>query len=135
MPDTPPIGPSASSLSGAWPLGFLSGEIAQQFLQHSQMAASTLVDLNAEIVDFAGKRMIQTTETINRIAQCRSLPEVFDVEVKWLQSALEDYSQEAGRMMELAICILPALGAAPSPSGASGSPSDQAELRRPMAAE
>lgn len=90
----------ASQVPG-WPLGQIALDVAQQFWFQNQTVAKTLVDLNTEVADFVGQRLSQDGEAIGRMTQCRSLPEVLEVETQWLRRAVDDYSKEASKLMEV----------------------------------
>jgi hypothetical protein len=92
---------SAQWASLEWPMGQVNFEAAQQFWKRSESFAKALSDWNAEITHFASQRVNRSSEAVSRVTQCRSLPEVFEVEAQWLRGAYDDYFAEARRLMEV----------------------------------
>lgn len=91
---------AATSPFPGWPLGQMTLDVAQQFWGRNQTAAKALADLSTEVTEFVSQRLSQGSEVIGRMTQCQSLPEVLEVETQWLSKAFDDYSKEAGRLME-----------------------------------
>jgi hypothetical protein len=84
-----------------WPMGQVNLDSARQFWERSETFAKALADWNTEITHFVTKRISRSGEAVSRVTQCRSLPEVFEVEAQWLRGTFDDYSGEARRLMEV----------------------------------
>jgi hypothetical protein len=87
--------------STAWPMDQFSFDSAHRFWERSETFAKALADWNTEITHFVTKRISRSGEAVSRVTQCRSLPEVFEVEAQWLRGTFDDYSGEARRLMEV----------------------------------
>lgn len=104
---------AASMAAGnpAWLLGFGGIEATQQLLRRSEAAAKVMAELNSELIGFANQRSARIGEMAGRLAQCQSVPELLDTESQWLQRTLQDYSEEAGRLLDVNLklfgCFLP----------------------------
>jgi hypothetical protein len=85
----------------AWPMDQVDSASARQFWERSETFAKALADWNTEITHFAAKRISRSSEAVGRVTQCRSLPEVFEVEAQWLRGTFDDYFGEARRLMEV----------------------------------
>jgi Phasin protein len=84
-----------------WPMDQVNLDSARQFWERSETFAKALADWNTEITHFVTKRISRSGEAVSRVTQCRSLPEVFEVEAQWLRGTFDDYSGEARRLMEV----------------------------------
>jgi hypothetical protein len=85
----------------AWPMDQVDSASARQFWERSETFAKALADWNTEITHFVTKRVSRDGEALGRVTQCRSLPEVFEVEAQWLRGTFDDYFGEARRLMEV----------------------------------
>jgi hypothetical protein len=84
-----------------WPMfGQANLEVAQQFWKRSETFAKVLLDWNTEITHFVSQRVNRSSEDLGRVTQCRSVPEVVEVEAQWLRGIFDDYFAEARRLME-----------------------------------
>jgi hypothetical protein len=84
-----------------WPMDQFSFDSAYRFWERSETFAKALADWNTEITHFVTKRISRSGEAVSRVTQCRSLPEVFEVEAQWLRGTFDDYFGEARRLMEV----------------------------------
>jgi hypothetical protein len=84
-----------------WPMDQVNLDSVRQFWERSETFAKALADWNTEITHFVTKRISRSGEAVSRVTQCRSLPEVFEVEAQWLRGTFDDYSGEARRLMEV----------------------------------
>jgi hypothetical protein len=71
-----------------------------QFWDRGQSITTMLTNWNTEFAHFMGHRINQTNECIGQMAQCRSLPELLEVQGQWFKRAYDDYSEVARKMME-----------------------------------
>jgi len=85
----------------AWPMDQVNLGTVRQFWERSETFANALTDWNTEVTHFVTKRVSRDGEALGRVTQCRSLPEVFEVEAQWLRGAFDDYFSEARRLMEV----------------------------------
>ena len=85
----------------AWPMDQVNLDTVRQFWERSETFAKALTDWNTEVTHFVTKRVSRDGEALGRVTQCRSLPEVFEVEAQWLRGTFDDYFGEARRLMEV----------------------------------
>ena len=88
-------------LGFAWPMDQINLDAVRQFWERSETFAKALTDWNTEVTHFVTKRVSRDGEALGRVTQCRSLPEVFEVEAQWLRGTFDDYFGEARRLMEV----------------------------------
>jgi hypothetical protein len=86
--------------SSMWPLDQVNLASAHRFWERTETFAKALADWNTEIAHFVTKRISRSGEAVGRVTQCRSLPEVWEVEAQWLRGAFDDYFSEARKFME-----------------------------------
>lgn len=65
------------------------------------MAATVWQDIMTESVRFMTERLQKDMETQKAMLGCTSPTELMELQTKFLQDALEDYTQEATRMLKL----------------------------------
>lgn len=92
---------SQTTVIPEWELANVGSDGARQFCNQRQIFAKAMRDWNWECSRFVTHRMTRATETIEQAASCRSLPEVFAVQARWLQATFDDYVQEAERLIEV----------------------------------
>jgi hypothetical protein len=85
----------------AWPMDQVNSVSAHQLWEWTETFAKALADWNTEITHFFTKRISRSGEAVGRVTQCRTLPEVLEVETQWLRGAFDDYFSEARRLMEV----------------------------------
>ena len=96
------LGKAEKEFSGsAWPMDQVNLDTVRQFWERSETFAKALTDWNTEVTHFVTKRVSRDGEALGRVTQCRSLPEVFEVEAQWLRGTFDDYFGEARRLMEV----------------------------------
>jgi hypothetical protein len=125
----------AEWLSGsAWPMDQVNLDSARQFWERSETFGKALADWNTEITHFVTKRISRSGEAVGRMTQCRSLPEVFEVEAQWLRGTFDDYFGEARRLMEVNSRIISSFVEPTGPVGtpASSTKVPQVEPTRPV---
>ena len=84
-----------------WELAKAGSDAAQQLCNQGEVVAMAMTDWNTECRRFVTHRMSRTSEAVAEISKCRSLPEMFTAQTKWFQEAVDDYTREAGRLMEV----------------------------------
>jgi hypothetical protein len=57
--------------------------------------------LQREIADFVSERIRHDVETQQALMRCRSFDDVRDVQTRFFQTAVDQYSAEANRLMKL----------------------------------
>lgn len=67
---------------------------------HSRVFRDAL-RFNAELLDFASRRVRADIEASNRLAHCESVTEAMDVMSDFYQGALRDYAEEGGALVRL----------------------------------
>ena len=114
-----------------WPMSEVGTAAFHQFWDRGRTIAVMVMDWNAEFADFMSHRINHTSGSIGQVAQCRSLPELLEAEGQWFKRAYDDYSEQAGKLMEANGKLLGSLagsteqlqqhpaGAKPSPTVAS----------------
>jgi hypothetical protein len=70
----------------------LTGQ-GRQFLEQ-------MTGFSAGLGDFLLRRGNRNIETATRLAQCKSLPDLFLLQTQWMRDAADDYMKEAARMSE-----------------------------------
>jgi len=139
------FGKAEKEFSGsAWPMDQVNLDTVRQFWERSETFAKALTDWNTEVTHFVTKRVSRDGEALGRVTQCRSLPEVFEVEAQWLRGTFDDYFGEARRLMEVNSRIISsfveptgALGTASStevsqvePTGPVGTPASSTKVQQ-----
>jgi hypothetical protein len=76
-------------------------DAVRQFCNQGQIFAKAMTDWNTECSRFVTHCMTRATEAAEQVASCRSLPEVFAIQARWLQATFDDYVQEADKLMEV----------------------------------
>jgi hypothetical protein len=104
-----------------WPMNQVNLDSARQFWERSETFGKALADWNTEITHFVTKRISRSGEAVGRVTQCRSLPEVFEVEAQWLRGTFDDYFGEARRLMEVNSRIISSFVEPTAPVGTPGS--------------
>ncbi len=90
------------------------------FARHDELGSARVL-AGAAIV---GRRL---SESIGQMAQCRSVPQLLEVEGQWFKRACDDYSNEASKLMEVTGKFFGCFGGSveqlqPNPSGVMPSP-------------
>jgi hypothetical protein len=84
------------------------------FASMSTMGAAWLEamsDLNSEVLSFVADRVKEDVQTQHQILHCKSLSEVQQIQAEFVQKAVDQYSAETGKLVELskvAMANLPA---------------------------
>jgi hypothetical protein len=77
----------------------------QQALETFESAQQAMMEgvtrFQKELVDFVSERIRHDMETQQALLRCRSFDEVRDVQVTFLQTAMDQYSTEANKLMRL----------------------------------
>jgi hypothetical protein len=77
----------------------------QQALETFESAQQAMMEgvtrFQKELVDFVSERIRHDMETQQALLRCRSFDEVRDVQATFLQTAMDQYSEEANRLMRL----------------------------------
>lgn len=56
---------------------------------------------NAELLDFARRRVGRDIEATSKLAKCTSMPEAAEVMTGFCQQVFENYAEETARLMEM----------------------------------
>ena len=72
--------------------------------------AETLSELGSEVLHFTAERIRQDVETQHRLLGARSLGEVHHIQAEFVQSAIDQYTAETGRIVELSGALARKLG-------------------------
>ena len=83
-----------------WPLAEVSSEATRRFCEQGQTVAKTMSDWKNEVSQFLSHRAGRNSEAVGRMTKCQSLPEVFAIQTKWVQDAVDDYTKEMSKLME-----------------------------------
>jgi hypothetical protein len=77
----------------------------QQAMQSMEAAGQAMMDgvtkLQKELVDFVSERIRQDVETQQAMLRCRSFDDMRDLQTRFFQTAVDQYSAEANRLMKL----------------------------------
>jgi hypothetical protein len=78
----------------------------QQAMETMESAGQAMMQgvtkMQKEIVDFVSERIRHDMETQQALLRCKTFDEVRDVQTRFFQTAMDQYSAEAGRMMRIA---------------------------------
>ena len=92
----------ADTISGlGWPLAEVSSEATRRLCEQGQTVARTMSDWNTAMSHFLSRRAGRNSEAIGRMTKCQSLPEVFATQTQWVQDAVDDYTKEMSKLMEV----------------------------------
>jgi hypothetical protein len=92
----------ADTISGlGWPLAEVSSEATRRFCEQGQTVAKTMTDWNTEVSQFLSHRAGRNSEAVGRMAKCQSLPEVLAIQSQWVNDAVDDYTKEMSKLMEV----------------------------------
>ena len=78
----------------------VSSEATRRLCEQGQSVVQTMNEWNGEISQFLSHRATRNRETLKRITQCQNVPDIFDIQARWLQDATEDYLREIGKVTE-----------------------------------
>jgi hypothetical protein len=77
----------------------------QQAMQTMEAAGQAMMEgvtrLQRELADFVSERIRHDVETQQALMRCRSFDDVRDVQTRFFQTAVDQYSAEANRLMKL----------------------------------
>jgi hypothetical protein len=77
----------------------------EEALHGVEVAGQTVVEgvtrFQREIIDFVSERIRQDMETQQAMLRCRTFDEVRDVQTRFFQTAMDQYSTETNRLMKL----------------------------------
>lgn len=76
-------------------------DAARLFCNQGQIVAKSMTDWTTECSRFVTHRMNRSTEAMAQIANCHSFPEMFAVQAKWLQDAVDDYVKESSKLLDV----------------------------------
>lgn len=78
----------------------------QEALQAMEVASTTLFtglnEMQREVADFVAKRIREDMETQQDLLRCRNLDDVREVQSRFFRTAMDQYSAETTRLMQLA---------------------------------
>ena len=133
MPRKTDTASTAENAKGAaaaspWSVRVFNGADLEQVTeagQHSlaamaQMHARVFRDalrFNAELLDFASRRVRADIDASNRLARCDSATEAMDVMSEFYQGALRDYAEESTALVRLGTALSEETGAEAAPPG------------------
>jgi hypothetical protein len=89
-----------------WPLAEVSSEATRRLCEQGQTVAKTMTDWSTEVSQFLSHRAGRNSEAIGRMTKCQSLPEIFAIQTQWVQDAVDDYTREMSKLMEVNSNIL-----------------------------
>jgi len=105
--DTPnPNRPHTPFVPGLTEFG---ADAARRFSDQGELVAKAMTEWQAECSRNVNHFMNETTETIAEIAKCKSPPEVFAVQTRWIQTAFDDYARQITSLMEMSSQIIGSL--------------------------
>jgi hypothetical protein len=61
----------------------------------------TWLDIGSEFQDFLAERIREDVKTQHRILHCTNPADLHKIQAEFVQKAIEDYSAETGRMLEI----------------------------------
>jgi hypothetical protein len=79
----------------------VSSDAARKLCEHGESVAKTISEWSAEVGDFLSHRTARNSETMRRMAQCPSFPEIFGIQAQWVQEATDDYMKQMSKLVEI----------------------------------
>lgn len=70
-------------------------------LRLSVVGMDAVAAMNVELIEFMGERIREDFKTQHDILQCKSLEELQHVQAQFFQTAMDQYHDEAGKLVEL----------------------------------
>ncbi|MGO4387802.1 phasin family protein [Microvirga sp. 2YAF29] len=98
MPKTAVTSEARRSSTGiSWPEG------SQALAAATEAWFSATAECQREAIGFISKRLDKDGETIRAMMSCKDPADIAAIQSRWMEEALRDYSNEAGKLMT--ICI------------------------------
>lgn len=94
--------------------GQIGADTIHQMLDRSQAIANALAAFGAETANFVGKRVEHSSEVFGNVAQCRSLPDMLEMEAQWWRKAMDDYTGQINRLVAFNASLVGKLAEAPA---------------------
>ena len=93
---------ATSSNQAIPPFGFpaFNGALAESYAQAGRMLVENAVNMNQEIVRFAGERLQTDLATLQAMMRCANLNDAIAVQTEFVQSAVKAYQTELGKLWE-----------------------------------
>lgn len=66
-----------------------------------------LTDMGAEVLSFVAERIKEDVKTQHRLLHCRDVGEVQKIQAEFVQTAIEQYNAETGKLVEMSQSLLP----------------------------
>lgn len=85
--------------------GPANGEALAAMLRANEVLFQGLTAMQREIIEFGNARLRQDLETQEALSQCGDLQEAFRMQADFAQKALQQYSEETAKLMELSAKI------------------------------
>jgi hypothetical protein len=80
----------------------LSGQNLNGVNTYMPPAAQAMTKFSLEMMRFASKRAVECSELPDKLAKCQSTPDMFRVQMSFLENMRQQYAEEWFRLMELA---------------------------------
>lgn len=100
----PQKAPNMTALPFAPPL---NGPFLENLTRATDSCAKACLAFQEEWFRFLASRFEWDSKVGQALASCKNLSEVVEVQRDWLQTAAQDYTDEAGRLARLAISLAP----------------------------
>jgi hypothetical protein len=78
-----------------------SSDATRRLCEQSQSYAKTIGEWNTEVSHFVTHRATRSAEAMTRIAKCQNFPDVFAIQIQWVQEATDDYLKEMSKLMDV----------------------------------
>lgn len=101
MPTSPRATPPPTPHSGAPGFG-LDAVAMNGALQPSRQIAELASTMGVEVLRFASRRLRAQAEYFDALTQCRTMQELMERQMDFLQRAGSEYTEELGAVMKLA---------------------------------
>ena len=79
-----------------------NGQMLEALIRANEAAIRGMTALNQELMEFGNARLRENAERQASLSNCRSLEEAYEVNTDFLQSATQQYVEEAGKLLRLA---------------------------------
>ena len=79
-----------------------NGQMLEALIRANEAAIRGMTALNQELMEFGNARLRENAERQASLSNCRSIEEAYEVNADFLQSATQQYVEEASKLLRLA---------------------------------
>ena len=85
----------------AWPFSLAGNGASRQYWENGQTIVKMLSDINCDFATFLMRRVTQNAGAVAHLVACHDMADILKQETDWFKATLDEYSEEAGRLMEM----------------------------------